>query len=607
MNTTGMEQIFSGDRPSKTPSDIYYILVRRLNLFVITVSSIMTVTVALAILLPSEFRSTATILIEQQEIPQELVRSTVTSYADQRIQVISQHVMARSNLVKIIDHYQLYANERKLEPLEVIVDQMREDIDMSMVSADVVDPRSGRPTQATIAFTLSYTSDSPDLAQKVTNELTSLYLNENLKERSKRTTEAEDFLNNEAIRLRREIADLENKLATFKQENLNSLPQLVELNMQLMEKTERDLMEVDRETRALKERKVYLDSELAQLNPNLSTFSEDGQRILSPHDKLKALETKYTGLTAIYSDSHPDIIRIQKEIAVFREKLENDKGQQRPVRNFNNVLEKELYETRNQYDALKGKYADNHPDVRRLKLKIQNIEAVLASYADNEQAEVTQIFESLDADNPAYIQVQTQVVAAETELSALRAKKHKLEKKLTKYERRISNSPQVERKYKSLTRDYDNSWSKYQEIKAKLMEASLAKTLEIEQKGERFTLIDPPHLPEEPISPNRLAIIFLGSVFALGLGFGAVIYIENQDKSIRGTTVVENLLDIIPLAEIPLILTKKDTALKKRKKILVVLTVAILVVCIILVIHFFKMPLDVLWFLLQRRLQLILS
>ncbi len=112
-------------------------------------------TVLLAFLLPPVYQSTATILIEQQEIPQDLVRSTITSFADQRVQVISQRVMTSQNLMQIIDQYGLYPKIRRNRPREELLQKMRDDVRMQMVSAEVIDPRSGRPTRANIAFTVA--------------------------------------------------------------------------------------------------------------------------------------------------------------------------------------------------------------------------------------------------------------------------------------------------------------------------------------------------------------------------------------------------------------------------------------------------------------------
>ena len=170
-------------------------------------------TCVLALALPPTYRSTGTILIEQQEVPTDLVRSTVTSYADQRVQIISQRVMTTQNLLGIIQRYELYQSLQKRESREKVIERMRDDIRFRMISADVVDPRTGVPRQATIAFSVSYDNPSPDLAVKVANEITTLYLNENLTSRNRLAEDASSFLTQEGDRLSTQIAELEGKLA----------------------------------------------------------------------------------------------------------------------------------------------------------------------------------------------------------------------------------------------------------------------------------------------------------------------------------------------------------------------------------------------------------
>src|ERR1700761_4948120 len=179
----------------------------------------------LAVLLPAHYRSAGTILIEQQEMPQAFVRSTVTSYADERVQVISKRVMTTETLLNIIRQYDLYPKERAKDTREALMERMRKDIGLKMISADVIDPRSGHPTSATIAFEVSYTSRSPDLAAKVANELTTLYLNENLNNRTQLARDAANFLQSEGDRLNQRIGELEAELAKFKEQHFNQLPE----------------------------------------------------------------------------------------------------------------------------------------------------------------------------------------------------------------------------------------------------------------------------------------------------------------------------------------------------------------------------------------------
>ncbi len=576
----------------KNLRDYLAVVNRRKYQVLITAFIVLFLMALLAFGLPPAYRSSATILIEQQEIPEELVRSTVTSYADQRIQIISQRVMTSSNLWSVIEKFHLYTDRREKDPREVLVERMRSDIALRTISAEVVDPRSGRPTEATIAFTLSYESRSPATAQRVANELTSLFLNENLKTRTQMAADTSGFLTEEAQKLEREIAVLEKLLAEFKEKNINSLPELVSLNLTLMDKTERDLLEIERQIRLLEERKIYLKSELSQLNPASTVFSESGERILSSAGRLKVLEAEYIKLSATYSPEHPDIQKLKKEIAALRQELgmvATDTGE----------LQKQLTGLRSELALARDKYSAEHPDVIRLKKSIAGLEKQLA---ERDDVVVGGAAAGVNADNPVYIQLQTTLNAANKELQSLNLKARDLKNKIADFEQRLVDSPQVEREYKSLTRDYQNATLKYQEIKAKEMEARLAESLEVERKGERFTLIEPPLLPEKPVKPNRKMILVVGFLFSVAGGIGVAFLLDSVDGNIHGRKAVANLLGRPPLASIPYIQTEEE--LGKKIKYLKYGVVSCVGACLFgaVLFHFVIMPIDTFWFVMLRRL-----
>src|SRR5262249_22695492 len=280
-----------------------------------TLAAGLTATVLLAILLPPKFRSAGTILIEQQEMPQDFVRSTVTSYADERVQVISKRVMTTETLLSIIRRYDLYPKQRANETREALLARMRKDIGLKMISADVIDPRSGHPTSATIAFEVSYTSSNPDLAAKVANELTTLYLNENLNNRTQLARDAATFLESEGDRLNRRIGELEAELAKFKDKHFYQLPELTQLNMQLLDRADEELRSQEAHKSSLEQQRVFLEAQLAQLKPNSTVFSETGERILSSSDRLKMARSQLDSARALYAPDHPDVIRLQREVA----------------------------------------------------------------------------------------------------------------------------------------------------------------------------------------------------------------------------------------------------------------------------------------------------
>jgi len=542
----------------------------------------------IAAALPSIYRSSAIVLIEQQEIPTELVQSTVTSYADQRIQTISQRVMTTSNLTEIVDEYGLYAEEREEEPLTVILDRMREDIRLEMISAEVMDPRRGQPTEATIAFELSYEYRSPQLAQQVTNELTNLYLSENIKNRTEMATETTTFLGQEAEELADQVATMEAELANFKEEHAESLPEMSDLNLQIRERLTRELRDVQARLRSLVERIIYLQAERAQINPRDALYSESGQRLLGPADRLRLLETELIEAKGRYSNAHPTIQRLEREVSALKEQL--GQGDNRP-----GLLDKKA-SLESELATLEERYGPEHPEVITLERQISEIAAELR---DVETVASTE--RELAPDNPAYLQVESQLQAAEAERQSLLETRDELRVQIENVEAALSGTPQVEREYRNLVRGYENAVAKFQEVKSKQLEAQLAESLESARKGERFTLIEPPLLPEEPVKPNRLAILLVGALVALGVAIGCVMVVDTLDESITGPKDVTRYLDAPPLAVIPYILNDEDMKRRKVRTTASVTAAVTVALAAAAFLHFAVLPLDVLWLSLLRR------
>ena len=580
---------------AKNLSDYLKILAHRKWTMVSMLALGLMATLALALGLPPVYRSEATILIEQQEIPQDLVRSTITSFADQRIQVIRARVMTRSNLLGIINKYNLYPEDQETAPTEVLIENMEEDISMNMLSTDVVDPRSGRPTTATIAFTLAYINKDPILAQRVTNELVSLYLDENFKSRTEMAAETSVFLTEETEKLNRRILDLENQLADFKKENIGQLPELMDLNMQLMERTERELLEAEREIRVLKERKIFLGSELIQVDPYSDLFSETGERILSSTDRLKSLRTQYVSLSARYSPDHPTLLSMQREISA----LEKEVGT--GIDNSTDLL-KQIESLKSELAQSREKYSSSHPDIVALEREIALLIEQADLYDGADSPVVTDFLTS--PDNPVYIQLQAQLDSVESGLESLESKRAVLKDKLVQYERKITATPQVERQYRALTRDYENAWAKYNELRAKQMEAKLAESLEAERKAERFTLIDPPQLPERPAKPNRILILFLGLVLSMLAGVGAVLLRHSLDDAVLDRKDVMGVFNVAPLGAIPYIAIDYEI---RRRNILLASSGLVVIVAVsvtVAFVHTQMVPMDILWIKLMKRLGL---
>jgi uncharacterized protein involved in exopolysaccharide biosynthesis len=567
--------------------DYFKIIKRRSKYLLIPFVVISILSIVLSVVLPSVYRSMATILIEEQEIPSDLVRSTVTTFADQRIQVISQRIMTRTNLLELINKFDLYTKERKSKAEERILEKMRESIKVEPLSANVIDKRNGMPSLATIAFTLSFDNSNPALAQKVANELTSLFLKENIKSRTESAQNATLFLTEEAQRLREKINETQSKLAEFKEKNLNQLPQISQLNQQELTSLNNQLLNFDSQERSLHERQFYLEGQLAQIDPNSMATNAAGNRVFDAKDRLKQLESQYPSLQATYSATHPDVIKVKREI----DSLKKQTGAHTDA----NKINAELTTKKSQLASLLKQYSDKHPDVLRLQKQINTLQDALLKTNDTEEVKV-----DILPDNPAYITLQAQLESIHAELTSLTYTRNQVLKRSTEIRESLRQAPLVEKEYVDLIQDLDSNNLRYREVSARKMEAEISQQLEVERKGERFTLIDPPQEPLEALSPNRPAIFFLGFIFAIAGGIGCVFLAEMLGATVNNEKTITALLGVAPLASIPYLESEEEQNSSSKRNIIILTSGLIILILAVTVFHFVVMPLDVFWYKLLR-------
>ena len=503
----------------------------------IAFGAVLMLALLLAAFWPATYFSSGTILIEQQEIPEDFVRSAVTSYADQRVQIISQRVMTSANLTEIINKYDLYGIDRRTMPSEALVERMRKDISLDMISADVMDRRGGGG-KATIAFEVGFASPSPELAARVANDVVSLYLRENVESRTRLAEASTEFLTSEAEKLRVRIAELEQRMADFKEKNYDRLPEFASANIQSLNAAQQELHDIDSQAQALDQQISYLDSQLAQVDPNAQAVTKGGERLMTPADRLRALRLELSSALVTYTPKHPAVISLQQEIA---------------------ALEKQVA-------AEKGSVGSSAPD------------------------------------NPVYIQLSTQRQGAVNNRAALNLRRAQLQASIAKAQRAQADMPVVERDYGAMMREIEGEQAKYAEIRQKQMTAQLSQNLESEQKGERFTLIEPPKRPQKPIRPNRPAILALGLLMAVGAAVAMLVLLEAIDTRVRGRRQVLAMLGVAPLAVIPWVSEEPAATVKFRARMRLAGGALAGAITTLLLVHVLVKPLGVLWASLLRRL-----
>jgi uncharacterized protein involved in exopolysaccharide biosynthesis len=562
---------------------------RRKKSMLITAGLVLLLSVLAALFWPSTYRSTATILIEEQEIPQDMVRSTITSYANQQIQIITQRVMTLDNIMAMVEKFEVYdKGELARMPKTSVAKAFEDAVKLDVVNAEVVDPRSGRPTEATIAFSLSFSHHSPRKAQQVTNELVNLYLNENLRTRSEKTASTERFLRQEAEVLNKELIALEDKLADFKGHNKDALPDTFQFNVQNLSRMQAQLQGVQASLREISKREMELSAKLAQTSAYAPTVLASGETVLADVDRLKALQSEYRKKAASYNANHPDIKKLKREIDTLSATVGHS-GDQDELRRLLQERQAELVQ-------LQQTYAADHPDVIAKKRLIEQLQAQLAMAQSGSP--------SANPDNPTYIFLENQLSALQMEKAGLQQQAQSLGAQVEELNQAVLMAPAIEKQYLQLQRTLQTTQAKYLDLRTKLREAELAGALEQGRKGQRFTLIEPATLPQQPVSPNRLALLMVGIILAGAAGAGMMILLETLDQSIRSEKTLAAAAGAPPLVSIGYIRTPEEQAKNKPDQRLYIYGGIVLATLLIalLAINFLYKPLDVLWYVLLRKL-----
>ncbi len=487
-----------------------------------------------------------------------------------------------------MEQYNLYPDMRTEAPSEGVIKRFSKDIEVEVISADIIDKRNQHATKATIAFTVSYSSGVPETAQRVANELTSLFLGENLKSRERQARETTSFLKQEAGNLAAHIEEVEAKLSKFKQRANGALPELMELNQQLLNQSDRELTDLDQQIRSAEERKTYLEGELATIKPNTPIISVTGERILDSVERLRALRAEFAGTAANLSPDHPDVIKMKQEIAGLEKETGASPGGEE--------IAKQIVNAQTNLTAQMNRLGSDHPDVQHSRRMIAALDAELRRAGTSAGKPLQR------PENPAYINIQAQLNSATSSLDALRSSRAIVKKRLQDYAQRIERTPGLEPEYLSLTRDRDSSSQKYQDIRSRLMEAQVSQGLEVQQMGERFSLLDPPSLPEIPEKPNRQALAILGVILSMISGGAAAAAAEHLDRSIRTSEQLVRITQSLPLAIIPYMPNRKDLArVIRRRRIIQGATLGAMAI-LLLISHLFWTPVDVLWYATLRKL-----
>jgi polysaccharide chain length determinant protein (PEP-CTERM system associated) len=474
----------------------------------VIILSFLVITVGTAIVahfLPNKYQSDTLMLVVPQRVPESYVRSTVTTKIEDRLNSISQQIMSRTRLERIIVDNNLYAKERETEIMQDIVEKMRKDIRIEVIKGD--------------AFRISYTGEDPRTVMTVTERLASLFIEENVNERAQLAEGTNQFLQSQLDNARKRLADQEAKLEHYREQYTGQLPSQAESNLQVIQNTQLQIQSLLQSLNRDRDRRLIVQSMLADLTgPDAPAVGSDpsgggqgptasaGEQLAAAQARLRSLEGQLTPL-------HPDIVNLRRSVAELQKRAEAEAqgGSMSPDAS----------------PALTPALA-----ARRSRIKTLQIE-----------------LESLDR-----------------QIAAQQAQERQLRATAAAYQGRLEMVPARETELAELTRDYTTLQEIYSDLLQKNEESKVAANLERRQIGEQFKLLDPASLPHKPISPNRPLIDLIGAACGLVFGLAIVGFQEYRDTSFKTEDDVVRHLSLPVLARIPLMVTPVDLERMQRRR-----------------------------------------
>ena len=508
--------------------DALIILKRRFLFFLLPVLVLAPIGILAVMLLPAKYTAQGTILVESQQIPTELVRSTINSYAQERIQTIRQRVMTRNTLLEVADDHNLFPRSMGLSESER-VRLMRERLNVRLITAN---RRGGRSGDGTIAFTVAYTDRDANKAFLVANKFMTLFLDEDVRTRTAGASNTTEFFQREAGRLRDTVADIEDRISKYKTENGDALPEHLGMHLDMLSRARSDLNNAEAGVVQLEEEKRFLETQLVA--------GSGGDNRLS--NELSRLEAELARLRATYRDNYPEVIAKRDEIAAIRRQMAPG-DEIRRLRDALGLAESELI----------GLERAPVPDLAAIEAAEANVEAARIALSDKIAEETRNGAADING-----IQLEGRIAVVANRIRMLTKQTEETRLQIANLEQRIAKTPEIERGIAALTRDYENIFREYQDVLAKQQDAQLAESLEENQQAEKFSILEPAQRPDEPSSPDRPQLIVLALLGALGAGGAAALGVEILLSTIRGRHHISKLIDGHPIAVIPYIQGESD-------------------------------------------------
>ncbi len=424
---------------------------------------------------------------------------------------MSDQILSRSRLESIIQDFDLYNKQRTTVLMEDIVQRMRSDIDVKLVG----------PVGKESSFRVTYTNSDPMVAQKVTERLAALFIEENLRDRENLADGTKRFLESQLQEAKQRLIEQEKKLEEYRRRYAGQLPSQLQGNLQSIQNAQMQLQSLNESMNRARERRLLIDRQIAEaqtLSPEMAlggagVTSPGGAGSLSAAQQLDAARAKLEVLKARYTQDYPDVV-----------------AQEQAIRDLQLKVEREASRS----PAQVPEESRSPADLARLK-RLRDLQAELE--------------------------------VVDRQLRSAQAEESRLKRTMSDYSGRIAVVPTRESELVELTRDYATLQETYSSLLQKREDSKLAANLERRQIGEQFRILDPASLPERPSNQKqRLMALFGGPFGGFALGLLMVGFLEYRDSSFKCEEDVQRVLSLPVLALIPVMESDDDGPARRRLK-----------------------------------------
>ncbi len=483
-----------------TFEDYSAILKRRWWMIAIPVAVLPIIAYAITFFVQPQYLSQTLVLVEQQKVPEDYVRPIVSEDLTARLASMREQILSRARLMPIIERFNLYGSGKM--SMDDRIDLTRKNIDITPIHSDIA-RTGGLP-----GFFISFKASDARTAQQVAGEITSLFVNENLRSRASSVEGTQEFLQGQLADAKRNLDDQDAKMAAFEQKYMGKLPGEEAPNMNMMSSLNTQLDAVTQALARMEQDKSYEEAMLAQQQSAAQTTERSGVAPQAQQSELQGLLNEEADLTKRYTDDYPDVVAVRR--------------------------------------------------------KIKDLRAEIASAPPPAPTPAAPVATPSRVDSQAVQQLRGQVRALDQGIAQKKHEQGQISSQLRIYQDRISSSPLVQEEYKTLTRDYTTAQAFYDSLLKSVKQSEMASDLEKRQEGEQFKVMDEPNLPDEPSSPKRSVFLAGGFMAGLGLGLLLVAWTEYRDTALRSERDIWAFTKLPTLAVISLAGDMEPATTKQR-------------------------------------------